>query len=184
MEYISSDTNVWLDFVNIDALQLPFRLPYTYLMNEDAISDEMLSPEDLGKELLHLGLVSVEWTEADFYLSYELNRKYRRISIYDSTALAIAKNRKIVLLTGDKALRKAAQAEGVKVIGTIGILDELYQGRYIDQDKYKECLLRLLTLNGGKVRLPEREIISRLESVSDDEIEKSYSNWKNEGKHG
>ena len=169
MEYISSDTNVWLDFVNIDALQLPFRLPYTYLMNEDAISDEMLSPEGLGKELIRLGLVSVEWTEEDFYLAYELNRKYRKISIYDSTALAIAKNRKIVLLTGDKALRKAAGVEGVKVIGTIGILDELYQGRYIDQDRYKECLLDLLTLNGGAVRLPEKELLTRLESISDDE---------------
>ena len=42
MEYISSDTNVWLDFVTIDRLDYPFRLPYTYLMNVDAIQDELL----------------------------------------------------------------------------------------------------------------------------------------------
>ena len=34
MEYISSDTNVWLDFVEIEKLNLPFQLPYVYLMND------------------------------------------------------------------------------------------------------------------------------------------------------
>lgn len=56
MEYISSDTNVWLDFVTIDRLDYPFRLPYTYLMNNDAIEDELLSPPGLGEKLRGLGL--------------------------------------------------------------------------------------------------------------------------------
>ena len=34
MEYISSDTNVWLDFVEIEKLNLPFQLPYIYIMND------------------------------------------------------------------------------------------------------------------------------------------------------
>lgn len=169
MEYISSDTNIWLDFSKIDELSLPFKLPYTYLMNEDAISDEMLSPPGLGEELIRLGLERAEWTEEEFYLADELNRKYRKLSIYDSAALAIAKHRSIVLLTGDMALRKAAQAEGVTVMGTIGILDELYIGRKIDQEKYRQCLLRLLNLNGDGVRLPEKELIARIESVTDDD---------------
>lgn len=50
MEYISSDTNVWLDFEVIGKLELPFKLPYTYLMNDDAIQDELLSPPGLGKK--------------------------------------------------------------------------------------------------------------------------------------
>ena len=37
MQLISSDTNVWLDFSVIDCLDYPFRLPFTYLMSEDAI---------------------------------------------------------------------------------------------------------------------------------------------------
>ena len=43
MKYISSDTNVWLDFATINRLEIPFKLPYTYIMNEDAITDELLS---------------------------------------------------------------------------------------------------------------------------------------------
>ena len=32
MEYISSDTNVWIDFNIISRMNLPFLLPYTYIM--------------------------------------------------------------------------------------------------------------------------------------------------------
>lgn len=32
MEFVSSDTNVWIDFQVIARLQLPFLLPYTYIM--------------------------------------------------------------------------------------------------------------------------------------------------------
>ena len=67
MEYISSDTNVWLDFMTIGRLELPFRLPYIYLMNEDAVHDELLSPPELSKNLLALGLVAAELTEEEFF---------------------------------------------------------------------------------------------------------------------
>ena len=47
MEFISSDTNVWVDFASIDRLALPFKLPYVYLMYEEAISNELLQPEGI-----------------------------------------------------------------------------------------------------------------------------------------
>jgi len=56
MEYISSDTNVWIDFSVIGHIELPFRLPYTYIMNSDAINDELLSPIGLRDELLRCAL--------------------------------------------------------------------------------------------------------------------------------
>ena len=43
MQYISSDTNVWLDFAIIERLELPFRLPCIYLMHGDAVHNELLS---------------------------------------------------------------------------------------------------------------------------------------------
>lgn len=62
MEYISSDTNVWLDFATIDRLAYPFRLPYVYLMNNDAIEDELLSPPGLSESLKKMGLQGTEMT--------------------------------------------------------------------------------------------------------------------------
>lgn len=60
MIYISSDTNVWIDFVTIEKLELPFKLPYTYIMSKEAIEDELLSPPGLGTKLASYGLIPVE----------------------------------------------------------------------------------------------------------------------------
>ena len=165
MEYISSDTNVWLDFVTIDRLEYPFLLPYTYLMNDDAVQDELLAPPGLGEKLKRLGLQETELLEEEFFLAEEYMSRFKKPSVYDCIALAIAKNRKIVLLTGDGPLRKAAQAEGVQVMGTIGVLDQLYERKLIENREYTRCLEELLHYNGGKVRLPEKELKARLDKV-------------------
>ena len=73
MQYISSDTSVWIDFVTIQKTEIPFRLPYTYIMNRDAVEDEILSPPELGQELLSYGLVPVAITIDEFFLAVMLN---------------------------------------------------------------------------------------------------------------
>lgn len=166
MDYISSDTNVWIDFAEIKKLHLPFSLPYVYLMNDEAIEDELINPPGLSHELLQLGLQKAELTEEEFFLAGELASKYAKPSVYDCIALAIAKVRGIILLTGDGPLRKAAVAEGVTVIGTIGLLDQMYNGKYINSTEYKECIQRLIEKNGGKVRLPKHELEIRLNNFS------------------
>lgn len=165
MEYISSDTNVWLDFATINKLEIPFKLPYIYIMNEDAIEDELLSPKELREILVGLGLRAVELSEEEFYLAEEYNAKYVKPSLYDCVALAIAKARGIMLMTGDGPLRKAAEQEDVSVIGTIGVLDQLYEGKYIEGEEYVDCLKELLRNNGKKVRLPEKELQKRIDDA-------------------
>jgi predicted nucleic acid-binding protein len=165
MEYISSDTNVWIDFSVICRTELPFRLPYTYIMNSDAIEDELLSPDGLCEELKNCGLVSVEITIEEFTLADGYGSKYPQLSIYDRIALAIAKSRSIFLLTGDGNLRKAAKNEAVSIIGTIGIIDQLLDSEHITIDEYEYCLIELQKNNGSKVRLPKSEINSRLQRI-------------------
>lgn len=163
MKFISSDTNVWVDFATIDRLALPFKLPCIYLMNKEAILNELLQPEGLGENLRALGLQPVELSEEEFFLAEELNQKYRRPSTYDCIALAIAKCRRIVLLTGDGALRKAAIQEGVEVIGSIGVLDLLQEQNIIEVSEYLSCLKEFKRLNGGKIRLPKDAIQERID---------------------
>lgn len=166
MKYISSDTNVWIDFVTINRIALPFRLPYTYLMNQDAIDEELLSPPDFKEQLLSAGLVSTELTDAEFFLAEEYGLRYRKLSTHDRIALAIAKQRNITLLTGDQALRKAANAEGVSLIGTIGILDQLHNRELITTTEYVDCLKALQSNNGKIIRLPARELEERIRQFS------------------
>ena len=140
MEYISSDTNVWIDFLTINKMALPFRLPYTYIMNSDAIEDELLNPANLKQNLLSLGLKKVELDSKEYLLAEGYALKYKQLSRYDRIALAIAKNRNITLLTGDGRLRAAAKRECVTVIGTLAILDRLYAYGHINEEEYDECL--------------------------------------------
>lgn len=166
MEYVSSDTNIWIDFSVIQKIELPFRLPYTYIMSEDAIADELLSPPELGQELISHGLKPVEISIEEFELAQSYGKKYIKLSVYDRIALSIAKNRNIALLTGDGALRRASCEEGVRVIGTIGIMDQLLERELVSKAEYVECLQRLKQQNGGSVRLPRTEIEARLEKYS------------------
>ena len=129
MEYISSDTNVWLDFATINRLEIPFKLPYTYIMNEDAITDELLSPKELRDNLVGLGLQAVELSEEEFYLAEAYTAKYTKPSLYDCVALAIAKVRGITLMTGDGPLRKAAEQEGVEEATTEPTISEQTEER-------------------------------------------------------
>ena len=165
MEYISSDTNVWIDFMVTEKLNIPFRLPLTYLMNQDAVEDEILSPPGLKDQLLKLGLKPTELTEKEFYYALEIAEYNPKLSKYDCSALAIAKIRKIILLTGDAGLRRVAQSEGVKVIGTIGVLDRALDNKVITEEEYKDCIKRLISLNGQKVRLPMSELQIRLNKI-------------------
>lgn len=159
-EFISSDTNVWIDFSITGHIDFPFRLPYTYIMNTDAIDDELLQPPGLRGELLANGLVAVELDMEEFNLADDYGTKYIKLSTYDRIALAIAKHRGITLLTGDGALRKAARAEGVHVLGTIGILDRLIDYELIEKHEYVDCLKSLQSHNGR--RLPKADIEQRL----------------------
>lgn len=162
MEYISSDTNIWIDFQTVDALELPFRLDCTYLMSSDTLNAEWLKPKGRGPRLVQLGLKAVDITTEEFYYADEIQSKNKRLSVYDCLALAIAKFRGIVLLTGDRRLRQTAEKEGVMVHGSLWIFDELLRCERITADEYKHFMLELKKHNGDRIRLPESEIDKRI----------------------
>ncbi len=161
MIFISSDTNVWIDFDVLGRLDLPFKLTYTYLMTEITIEEELLSP-GLKDKLISLGLQKTELSPEEFTLVLDYEQKYLQLSLHDRIALSIAKLRAIPLLTGDGALRKAATREGVQLMGTLKILDELHQTEIIQTEEYEHLLKCLKAGNGKKVRLPKEEIEKRL----------------------
>lgn len=168
MELVSSDTNIWIDFKTISRLNFPFLLPYTYIMYLETIENELLAPAGFHQELIDAGLVGVDITIEEFMMADAWGNTYPRLSVPDRIALAIAKARGILLLTGDGALRRAAKQESVKVMGTIGVLDQLYQNKYIPACEYQYSLLELKRHNHGVVRLPDSEIKSRLERLASD----------------
>lgn len=163
MKYISSDTNIWIDFNTISRTDLLFRLPCTYIMYKEALRKEIINPPELFTDLQKRGLIGIDLTIEEFFYADELSVKYVKLSGYDRTALAVAKYRKISLLTGDNPLRNAAEKEGVEVFGTIGLLNRLYDGDYINKIEYQFCLKSLL--EHKERRLPEEELQKRINSL-------------------
>ncbi len=163
--YISSDTNIWVDFKTIHAMSLPFKLQYYYLMSNDAILDELLSPPGFKDELIHLGLIPTELDDAELNLVYAYGYKYPQLSAYDTFAMAIAKNRSIILLTGDNNLRKIALSEDVTVKGTLWIFEELFEKEYISKVEYLYYLQEIQKYNGRQIRLPAAEIQKRIDKL-------------------
>lgn len=76
MEYVSSDTNVWIDFQVISRLQLPFLLPYTYLMYKESMDSELLYPSELRNDLVEAGLVGVGIDYEEFALADSWGETY------------------------------------------------------------------------------------------------------------
>ena len=164
MQLISSDTSVWIDFQEIEALDAPFLLNdvYSFLMSGDVMDAELLYPSDLKDTLQCFGLIRTELSEEEYILALEYRKKYKQLSSYDAFALAIAKNRGIILLTGDKVLRNAAEKEGVIFHGTLWVIDRLWELSRIDSARYREMLLALKANCGKTIRLPLNEIEKRL----------------------
>ncbi len=163
MKVISSDTNVWFDFNSISRIDLPFKLRYHYVMYKEALRKEIIAPPELLDSLKKEGLEGIDITIEEFTTAQRLKKENRKISGYDSIALAIAIHRKYPLLTGDNALRKAGIKEGVTVIGTIGLLDKLVEEKRISSKEYVDCLKELR--DSHERRLPREELQNRIDNL-------------------
>ncbi len=162
MQLISSDTSIWVDFEKLHHIDWPFRLKYSFIMSKMAIDDEVLSPADLSEKLIRAGLTAVDLTEVELALLEKYTSKYRRISTYDAIAMTISKIRGIILLTGDKALRSAAEAEKIEVHGLLWITDQLLESSLITRKDHDLCMSDLKNRLGTDFRLPLDELEKRI----------------------
>jgi len=114
-----TDTNIWIDLDAGEIIQTVLRLPFQFTA-PDVVVEELKSPR--GEDLVLLGLQKIELTGDEVCLVSQLASRYSAPSRVDLFSLALAKAREGLLLTGDKALRKAAGKEKVIVHGTLWIM--------------------------------------------------------------
>ena len=96
-----------------------------------------------------------------------LTATYRRPSRYDCFALALAKQERCPLLTGDKELRIAAQHEKVVVAGTVWLVEAMTVHGLIDVD---QGLMAYQRMADGGSRLPWADARQRLPRVARGEL--------------
>ena len=125
-----SDANIIIDMKAGDLLRMMFRFDATFAV-PDLLFEEELRADD--PDLPRLGLKLLELHEETVAYAEGLTAKYRRLgaSINDLLALALARQEKCPLLTGDLRLRTAAQDEGVEMHGTLWLIEQMVKARTI-----------------------------------------------------
>jgi hypothetical protein len=126
-----SDANVIIDMNAGSLLRLMFRFDATFAVPDLLFEEELQADHP---ELARLGLMVLELQEDTVLYAQGLIEKYHGLgaSTNDLLALALARQEKCALLTGDQRLRQAGQAEGVDVHGTLWLIEQMLQARTIN----------------------------------------------------
>jgi len=152
-----TDANIWIDIHNADLLDAVFELEHTWRTPDIIVRDEVLTVD--RSLLVELGLDVRTLSGEELNRIAELNGRYPNPSPKDLAVLVVANSDDGIVVTGDGALRDAAEAEGATVHGVLWVLDQL-----VDQDITKPtraaAALDAMIQQGS--RLPEEHVQDRL----------------------
>jgi hypothetical protein len=154
-----SDTSVLIDLERGGLLAAVFALPHGFAVPDVLYRNELAG--EWGDRLRGLGL-RVEEISKDAVANALRYRQVRAVlSVPDSFALALAKERHWPLLTGDGQLRKLAAAEEVECHGVLWLIDMMEAAGAPGV----ELLCKGLTTLAAhpRCRLPADEVKIRLE---------------------
>lgn len=152
------DANIWIDFHHAGRLKDIFALPFE-ICTTDFIAAELKNP-DITK-LKSLGLRVESLSAEKVELLFKLANKYRKPSLPDLSCLLLAKDKNCGLLTGDNNLRAASKEEGVKVHGTLWLLDKLVEHKVLKKKSACEALEKMIEQG---TRLPVNESAARIKN--------------------
>lgn len=129
MDVLISDTSVVIDLERAELIEHVFALPYRFVVPDTLYENEI---KDYGGErLCALGLEVRALTGAQVTDAQRLRLLERRISIHDSYALSLARAEAAILLAGDMAMRRLAEAEEVRCHGVLWVFDRLEEHQVV-----------------------------------------------------
>lgn len=140
MQLLISDANILIDMEEGQLIELMFQLPYQYSTPDILFIEEL---EDEHQYLLDLGLSLSELSSNTMEHAMELIPRYIKASRNDCFALALARQEECTLLTGDKALRSAAETEDVEVKGSIWLVRKMIEAELLSADQARVSFERM-----------------------------------------
>lgn len=159
MQVLISDANILIDMEVGALLDRMFQLPYQFKTPDVLFEEELKASHP---HLLTLGLQLGELNSESMNTVFELNEKYGGPSIHDCFALALAKQEKCPLLTGDQALRNAANKEAVVVMGTLWVVEQMVVHTILTKEEALQAY-EAMKVNGS--RLPWDIARKRIEDM-------------------
>lgn len=146
-QLLISDANILIDMEEGGLLEAMFQLPF------DFATPDILFFEELEEEHSHLpdlGLALKEVSSESMMYAMYLTGIYTQASRNDCFALALAKQEQCPLLTGDMALRKAAEKEAAIVKGTVWLVSQLVIHQKINAQQARAAY-RQMQANGRRL---------------------------------
>ncbi len=157
MRLVVTDANIIIDLDAGGLLEEIFRLSDLEFCTPDLLYIEELAEQYGALPGLGLKVIS-QPPDAVEYVT-QLRKRYRVPSTNDLFALALARTLGCALLSGDRALRAAANAERVEIHGTLWIIEAMLQARLIFIERVIEAY-DAMRLDGS--RLPWDEIQAQI----------------------
>ncbi|MCJ7555026.1 MAG: hypothetical protein MUO34_14230 [Ignavibacteriaceae bacterium] len=160
MKLLISDTNIFIDLINIDLLDTFLKLEYEFHTTDFVINE--LSDEQnkiLAEKINKNKIIIDKADENDLSEIIELQSEKRSLSIIDFSVFYFAKKQNAMILTGDKSFRNYATEQKFEVKGVLWILDQIIDTGLLGS---ADMISRLETLMITNKRLPKEECDKRL----------------------
>jgi hypothetical protein len=155
-----SDTSVLIDLDRGGLLEAVFALPHGFAVPDVLYDREM--QREWGERLQRLGLRVEGISQAGVSNALRYRQLRASLSVPDSFALALAKERIWLLLTGDSALRELAAGEDVECHGVLWLFERLEEAGVLEGQPLHDGLTKLAAHPRCRL-LPVGEIRIRLE---------------------
>lgn len=147
MLLLVSDANILMDVEVGDLVAPMFSLGYQFAVPDILYYEEL---EEQHAHLLDMGLQTRTLSAKRVERVQTLSQTYIKPGRNDLFALALAEVEKCPLLTGDAALRQAAETEQVEVKGTVWLISEMVREQRITVTVARAALHKMRT-NGRRL---------------------------------
>jgi len=152
-----TDASILFDVVNGGIVHEMFQLPSLFITSDLIADIELKNPP--FTEFHREGLRKKELSKSQDTALNEIRKSHKNLSIYDISAFVLARDQKVILLTGDEALRHFAKSQNVEVHGIIWILDQLIKHKIITKADAIQALRQII---GHNSYLPKKECENRI----------------------
>ena len=159
MAILVSDANIFIDMDVGDLTRPMFRLEEAFATPDVLYREEL---KEHHPELPPLGLRIESLSEAGIIEVERMAAIYRGPSTNDLFAIALAKERRWPLLSGDRRVRDAAIAEHVEIRGTLWLMERMIATNTISLLQARTAIDQMR--QGGR-RLPWREVERMMERL-------------------
>jgi len=150
---------VLIDLERGGLLEALFALPHEFAVPDVLYDHEMRG--DWGDGLVRRGLRVEEVSKEGVAKALLYRQQRATLSVPDSFALALAKERQWLLLTGDGQLRDLAGGEDVECHGVLWLMDLMQEAGTPGVQPLHDGLMAIAA--HPRCRLPRREITIRVE---------------------